>query len=256
MMSVPRFHGIATVACALGVATSALAISPNTRGAEAEPLDRAGVAARKPYKHEALLASPAETDLSESTSPELQAELRRLPAAYDMDRLPVIYDKSGKLRVVEHTAAPKGNPELNLSSSNRVSFRVGFDDLNTYHCWNFTLPSYMTDVDGGTIRLIMQHEIDGLDQVRVIDEHIGTEYHNNDYGNRGRFHGRYGWTRQSGGGEWSWILGDGSPSNLAAAWDWAWIVDYGFPFHTGVLGGDNIRICSHPHVTTRVSLMD
>jgi hypothetical protein len=118
------------------------------------------------------------------------------------------------------------------------------------------MPSYMTDADGGTIRLVMQHEVDSYDQVRVIDEHIGTEYVDNTYGARGRYPGRYGWTRQSGGGEWSWVLGDGAAHNLATPWDWAWIVDYRFLQNNTVLGGDYIRIYSHPHVTTRVVFMD
>lgn len=42
----------------------------------------------------------------------------------------------------------------------------------TYYYIELNLPRYMTDADGGTIRLIMQHETDGYDQVRIVDEQL------------------------------------------------------------------------------------
>jgi hypothetical protein len=138
----------------------------------------------------------------------------------------------------------------------KAVYVVGGINLTTYYYIQIRLPSYVTDVDGGTIRLIMQHETASDDQVRIIDEHIGTEFHNDRYGRRGRYRGRYGWTRQSGGGEKSWILGDNRAHNLADPWGWAWILDYRWRQGNGVLGGDWIRIYSHPHVTTRVIIKD
>ncbi|HWO17727.1 MAG TPA: hypothetical protein VNO30_03090 [Kofleriaceae bacterium] len=205
-----------------------------------------------PYDHESLLAPPATEAVPEGASPELLAELERLPVPYDRNHLPVIYDKDGKLRVAEQPVAV----EPSLNNADRNLYVVGGGDWVTYHYIELPLPSYMTDFDGGTIRLIMQHELDSYDQVRIIDEHIGTEYADNSYGARGRFPGRYGWTRQSGGGDLAWILGDGTPHNLANPWDWAWVLDYRWLQGNSVLGGDYIRIYSHPHVTTRVVFVD
>ena len=140
--------------------------------------------------------------------------------------------------------------------STRVIYRVGGINLNTYYYIEIPFPSCLKDADGGTIRLIMQHEIDVNDQVRIIDEHIGTEYDTDYYGRRGRNSGRYGWTRQSGGGEFSWILGDNRAEVLADPWHWAWIVDYRWGQGNTVLPKDVIRIYSHPHVTTRVIIKD
>lgn len=221
-------------------------------GAESDPQNRTG----NPDRHESLLARSLTTALSENASPELAAELARLPGGYDMSSLPVIHGKDGNLVVAEQPATRADGPEINLNDSTRAIYTVGGVDWVTYFYIELPLPSYVTDADGGTIRLVMQHEVDGLDQVRVIDEHIGTEYANDAYGNRGRFPGRYGWTRQSGGGDASWILGDGTPHNLAAPWDWAWITDYRWLQGNSVLGGDTIRVYSHPHVTTRVIFRD
>lgn len=214
-----------------------------------------------PYAHESLLAPPATPSATLERAPaEFLAELERLPVAYDLNDLPVIRDRSGNVKVAQMPAVPDreplAGPGTQLNASTRAIYTVGGGDWVTYWYIEIPMPSYMTDTDGGTIRLVMQHEVDSYDQLRVIDEHIGTEYVDNTYGARGRFPGRYGWTRQSGGGEWSWILGDGAGHNLATPWDWAWIVDYRFLQNNTVLGGDYIRVYSHPHVTTRVVFMD
>jgi hypothetical protein len=193
--------------------------------------------------HKSLLAPPVSAQLD---------------ARHKLDNPPIVYDKDGEIRVAAMPAT-KGDPSgalATLNPANRATYVVGGTDLVYYYYLDVPLPSYMTDQDGGTIRLIMQHETDTYDQVRVIDEHIGTEYDNDAYGARGRFPGRYGWTRQSGGGEWSWILGDGTPHNLATPWDWAFITDYRWLQDNSVLPGDYIRIYTHPHVTARVIFMD
>jgi hypothetical protein len=223
-----------------------------------EGADATSGGAASSSRQEPWLAAPAATNLSEHTAPAALAELTRADGGYDMDRLPVVRDQRGDLVVVAQPGkldAPDG-PSANLNASNRSMLVIGGIDLVTYFCADLTLPSALTDSDGGTIRLILQHEVDGGDQVRVIDEHIGTEFSSDAFGDRGRFPGRSGWTRQLGGGEWNWILGDGTAHTLAAAWDWAWITDYRFLGDNTVLGGDTIRICSHPHVTTRVIFLD
>jgi len=266
MVAINRFH-VSALLISIFISAAAACV-PAERSAIADDRSsvtgadrpaRAGAAVLDPYAHESLLAPPTEA-APRAMSAEAMAELERLPVPYDLNRLPVIYDQAGKLRVAEMPAvsqkADPTDPETNLNASSRALYVVGGSDWVTYYYIEIPLPSYMTDFDGGTIRLVMQHELDSYDQVRVIDEHIGTEYVNDAYGARGHFPGRYGWTRQSGGGEFSWILGDGSPHNLANPWDWAWVLDYRWLQGNSVLGGDTIRIYSHPHVTTRVSLID
>lgn len=137
-----------------------------------------------------------------------------------------------------------------------AAYLVGGEDLQTWYFIEIDLPACLKDGDGGTIRLIMQHEVDVYDQVRIIDEHIATESETDRYGERGRFAGRYGWTRQSAGGEYAWILGDQNPHYVARPWDWVLITDFAWGQGNGVLGDDKIRIYSHPHVTTRVIITD
>lgn len=205
-------------------------------------------------------ASSVEASIDNTTS-EHRALLAPAPAEpalarRALDSMPVIYDKDGKVRAAQMPASKSDDPMASLNPANRVTHVIGGEDLIYYWYTEITLPSYVTDADGGTIRLIMQHETDAWDQVRIIDEHIGTEHDTDWYGRRGRFPGRYGWTRQSGGGEWSWILGDAWAHNLATPWDWAFITDYRWLQDGGVLPGDTIRIYTHPHVTARVVFMD
>ena len=225
------FFGIAATACVPDAGTDEAAPSGTDDSA-------AGIA--NPSDHKFLLAQPVAE----------QAASRR-----QLDNPPVVYDKNGKIRVAPMPAV-NADPVTSLNPANRAMHVVGGTDLVYYYYVEVPLPSYVTDADGGTIRFVMQHEIDGYDQVRIVDEHIGTEYVDNTYGARGRFPGRYGWTRQSGGGEWSWILGDGTAHNLATPWDWAFITDYRWGEGNSVLPGDTIRIYTHPHVTARVIFMD
>lgn len=146
--------------------------------------------------------------------------------------------------------------DINRNPRIRAAYVVGGEDLNTYYFIELPLPEALKDIDGGTIRLIMQHETDPNDQLRVIDLHIATEHTDDRFGKRGRNNSLYGWTRQSGGGDYAWMLGDPSPHNLFNPWGWAWGVDYRWGQGNGVLGGSTIRIYSHPQVTTRVFILD
>lgn len=151
--------------------------------------------------------------------------------------------------MIQQAAALTNAPAL--AEPDKIMYVVGGIDLSTYYYQEITMPSFMLDADGGRIRMIMQHETDGSDQVRVIDLFIGTEYTNDAYGRRGRSAGRYGWTRQSGGGDYAWILGDGNAHNIATPWDWAWIRDWKWLGNGKEIGNNKIRLYSHPHVTTR-----
>lgn len=137
-----------------------------------------------------------------------------------------------------------------------LALKVGNEDIYTYACTQIEMPAALLDADGGTIRLVLQHELDPHDQVRVIDEHIALEWTDDTYGKRGRYAGRYGWTRQSGGGDAAWVLGDQVAHNLFAPWDWIWVDDFARFGNGQLLGGNKIQICVHPHVTARVFFYD
>lgn len=137
-----------------------------------------------------------------------------------------------------------------------AGYVVGHENLTHWVCVDLPMPRQLMDFEGGTIRLIMQHETDGHDQIRVIDEHIAVEHVNDAYGSRGRHNGLYGWTRQSGGGDHGWILGDSGAHTLFNPWGWSHMVDYRWGQGNALLGGNNVRFCSHPHVTTRLIFLD
>lgn len=115
------------------------------------------------------------------------------------------------------------------------------------------------DDDGCRIRLLMQHELN--DEVRTITEEIFIEQpsisNNKEPGLRG-------WTRQSGGGDYGWILDwPGHLYDLFNPWQWFWALNYQ---HANVYGkrsgaytgADRYKISfmSHPHVTTTVIIYD
>jgi hypothetical protein len=192
----------------------------------------------------------------------------------ELDELPPIYIEVAKakfsqtgeiLEPARYEQVIKEQKAVNLMEGKKPGmtnpadmaiYVVGGIDLYTYYYVEISFPDYFKDVDGGTIRLIMQHETDVMDQARIIDEYIGTEVDDDSWGRRGRHKSRYGWTRQSGGGNYSWRLGDMTAHYLARPWDWAWITDFRWGQGKGVLPKDVIRIYSHPHVTTRVILKD
>ncbi|MFT6376925.1 MAG: hypothetical protein ACJARS_003585 [bacterium] len=128
-----------------------------------------------------------------------------------------------------------------------------------YRCSTYDVSAACGDADGCMIRMIMDHKTDGNDQVRVIDQNIYME-NSTTYGNRSS-NGRYGWTRQSGGGDHSWISGNGSKSTIAAPWDWGWIFTYGHSYcpqygaHTNLPTG-TFGFMSHPAVRTRFQIFD
>ena len=89
---------------------------------------------------------------------------------------------------------------------------------------NVDLEEYCGDFDGCTIRVVAQHETQENDQVHVIEEHIYME--NPDFSNNKKPNTLYGWTRQGGGGDYSWITGDTTRHEIFSPWDWVWMLDY------------------------------
>jgi hypothetical protein len=165
-------------------------------------------------------------------------------------------EKSGDLKV-KMESKPLGDDVRALNPRLVGGFIIGGEDLVTYYCVETPMPAALSDLDGGTIRFILQHEVDKLDQLRVLEANIAMEHTDDRYGERGRYPGRYGWTSYAGPqSAASWILGDKAAHAVASPWSWAWVDDFKRFRGNAVLGGDNIQICSHPAVTTRVLFLD
>lgn len=134
-----------------------------------------------------------------------------------------------------------------------ASMRLTCSDTLRITPWTyqiFALPECLKDFDGGTIRLIMQHQKSSIDEVRIIDLHIGTEYPKS-----GSL--LSGWTRQSGGGNYKWVLGDQDKHVLADPWGWVWVADhYWWGVRGRILDGENILILSEHDIETRVIFKD
>jgi len=133
---------------------------------------------------------------------------------------------------------------------------VGGNDQSLYWFIEIPLPPQLKDLDGGTIRLIMQHETAPDDAIRIVDEHMATEADDDSWGLRGRGIGRYGLTYPGGIGDDAWILGDSVPHILVNYSEWVRIVDYRWLQDDTVLPLDVIRIYVHPFVTARVIIKD
>lgn len=121
------------------------------------------------------------------------------------------------------------------------------------------IQSHCGDEDGCRIRLLMQHEIN--DQVRTITEEIYIEQ---PHISNNKEQGLRGWTRQSGGGDYGWILGwTGHLYDLFNPWKWVWARNYRHENAYGTrgpayTGADRYKISfmSHPAVTTTVIIYD
>jgi len=141
-----------------------------------------------------------------------------------------------------------------------LTFEVYNPDSTTYACVEQDLEEYCGDADGCTIKLLMQHETDGNDHVRIIDEHIYMEQTSLSNNNGA---GIYGWTRQGGGGDYSWITGTASRYDIFNPWSWVWAKNYRHDLCPGQVGNGPaytdpyiFNFMSHPHVRTTVIVYD
>ena len=84
------------------------------------------------------------------------------------------------------------------------------------------IKSYLGDADGGTIKLLFR--VNDRDEVRVITETVYIEQPDK---SNNKSPGLYGWTRQLGGGDSSFILGtDAKYEIIPKPWDWMWVRNY------------------------------
>jgi len=141
-----------------------------------------------------------------------------------------------------------------------LQFEVYNSNTTTWACVTKDLEDYCGDADGCTIRAVMHHELDGSDQVRIIDEHI---YMEQPALSKNRRAGRYGWTRQGGGGDYSWITGMGGRYTMFNPWSWIYMYNYKHDNCAGQVGTGSayadpytFTFMTHPHVRTNLFVYD
>nr|VFK65439.1 MAG: Collagen triple helix repeat-containing protein [Candidatus Kentron sp. UNK]VFK73247.1 MAG: Collagen triple helix repeat-containing protein [Candidatus Kentron sp. UNK] len=154
----------------------------------------------------------------------------------------------------------KGNTGPPGPGITTLKFAVYFTDTSTYKCVDKDLRDYCGDENGCKIRLLLQSEVDGNDQVRVIEETIYMEQSSLS-NNRGG--GIYGWTRQLGGGEYSWITSASGRYTIFDPWGWVWAFNYRHDYCYGQSGHSAphsnpylFTFMSHPHIKTNVVVYD
>jgi len=154
----------------------------------------------------------------------------------------------------------KALEDLTAASKVPLVFEVYNPDTKTWACEDKNLTEYCGDEDGCNIRLELQHETDGNDQVRVIEENIFMEQPSM---SNNRNIGTYGWTRQD-GGDYSWITGTNNRYTIFGPWDWTYAFNYkhqNCQGQGGVAGSAwddpyKFTFMSHPNVRTKVIIYD
>ncbi len=176
-----------------------------------------------------------------------------LAYAYNSGAAPSIMGHSGEEIEVkvkgETKLLNKALDDLTASAKAPLIVEVYNSDTSTYDCKSVNLTDYCKDEDGCVIRLVMQHETDGNDQVRTIDEHIFMEQASMSSNHNS---GTYGWTRQEGGGDFSWITGGAGQYTLFDPWDWAWAFNYEHGYCPG-RGGVSGPAWADPYIFTFMS---
>lgn len=143
----------------------------------------------------------------------------------------------------------------------RDTVKVGLWNLDTttWACTTLNLEDWCGDADGCTMRLLLQHETDGNDQVRIIDEEIYMEQTSLSSNNGA---GLYGWTSQS-GGDYSWITGTGNRYTMFSPWNWVWMYNYRHTYCPGQVDHGpaytdpyTFTFMSHPLVKSTILIYD
>lgn len=156
-------------------------------------------------------------------------------------------------------AGPAG-PAGPSGSTIFATVSLNTDGNNSYYeCATLDVRPACADADGCTIRMMLDHKTSGSDEVRIIDQHIYME-NSTTYGYNAS-NGLYGYTRQSGGGDRSWISGNGTNYTIADPWSWGWILTYGhsncqqYSSHTRLPAG-TLGFMANPSIRTRFVIFD
>jgi hypothetical protein len=138
-----------------------------------------------------------------------------------------------------------------------LKFEVYNPDKTTWANVDKDLKEYCGDDDGCRIKFLMQHELDRLDQVRCIEALIYMEQKDV---SKNQHPGVYGWTKQSGGGNLSWITGTSAKYKIWGPWGWSFIFNYDHPYTGGkgvvYTNPYKFNFLTHPYVRLNVIIYD
>jgi len=135
------------------------------------------------------------------------------------------------------------------------------ESTSKWACRDIQLEDHCGDLDGCTVKLLLQHTVNGADQVRGVDEHLFMENPATSSNKKGTV---AGYTRQSAGGEHLWESGPGAPRRTVfAPWGWAQLLNYRSAHCPGQTGNSaphsdpyQFTLMSHPHVHTVAIVKD
>ncbi len=168
-------------------------------------------------------------------------------------------DVEGKIGATEYCDEDGENCVTAGALSNVKKIEVYNSNTTTWQCVQVNLRDECGDADGCKMRLLLQHETDGSDQVRIIPAEIymeQTALSNN------RHAGIYGWTRQD-GGDYSWITGTSSRYTMFSPWSWVYMFNYKHDYCEGQSGHGSafsdpyeFVFMSHPSVRSNILIYD
>ena len=112
------------------------------------------------------------------------------------------------------------------------------------------------DLDGCKMIINMTHKISGVDQTLGIQQFL---YFENQTNSTNKHDGVSGYTRQAGGGEFSFRLGSNTRHTLFSPWNWIYLVNYPHIYCPGQSGSGavyknpyKLTLVTHPHVNATV----
>lgn len=128
-------------------------------------------------------------------------------------------------------------------------------------CRDVYLEEHCGDLDGCTVKLMLQHTVSGVDEVRGVNEHL---YFENQSLTSNKHNSTRGYTRQSAGGEHLWQTGGKSRHTIFGPWGWAYMFNYRHVYCPDQSPGHGkphedpyrFTLISHPHVRTVAIIQD
>ena len=133
-------------------------------------------------------------------------------------------------------------------------------NLTEWACVNVNLKEHCGDLDGCKVTLNMTHKIDGTDKTLGIQEFL---YFENRVNSTKKGNGKYGYTRQAGGGQHFWITGNTTRYTMYAPWAWSYMYNYRHAYCPDQTGHGpafkapyKVSLMNHPHVNIVVIIED